>query len=109
MPVAGRACYSAAHFARPDGRPFRAGRTTCNEEGRLTELPPRRNFFKLFILFWAPVLLYVSVIFGLSAQPNLKPPLSFENADKFFHMLEYGGLGFLLAREIGRASCRERV
>ena len=99
-------CYCAGHFAR-HGDGTRAGRTSSDEEERLTELPPRRSFFPLFILFWAPVLLYVSVIFALSAQPNLTPPLNFENSDKFFHMLEYGGLGFLFSRAL-RASARIR-
>lgn len=73
----------------------------------MTELPPRRSPLQLFLWFWLPVLLYVSVIFGLSAQPNLQPPLHFDKADKFFHMLEYGGLGFLMARAL-RASARMR-
>jgi VanZ family protein len=74
----------------------------------LTELPPRRSFFQLFAVYWAPVLVYVTIIFSLSAQPNLQPPLHFTNADKYFHMLEYGGLGFLLARGL-RASARIRI
>jgi len=74
----------------------------------LTELPPRRSFFSLFLLYWVPILLYVTAIFTLSAQPNLQPPLQFENSDKFFHMLEYGGLGFLLSRGL-RATARIRL
>ena len=74
----------------------------------MTELPPRRSFFPLFLGYWAPVLVYVTIIFSLSAQPNLQPPLHFQNSDKFFHMLEYGGLGFLLARGM-RASMRIRL
>ncbi len=74
----------------------------------MTELPPRRSFFQLFLLYWAPVLVYVTIIFGLSAQPNLKPPLQFQNSDKFFHMLEYGGLSFLLARAF-RSTARIRL
>ena len=77
-------------------------------EGRLTELPPRRSFFQLFSWYWVPVLVYVTIIFSLSAQPNLRPPLQFPNSDKFFHMLEYGGLGYLLARGV-RAGARIRL
>ena len=51
-----------------------------------------------FIRYWLPVLTYVGVIFILSAQPGLKPPLRFEYSDKVAHILEYGGLGVLLAR-----------
>jgi len=71
----------------------------------LSERPPRRTFFQLFTLYWAPVLLYLVVIFALSAQPNLQAPLPFQNGDKVCHMLEYGGLGFLMARAL-RANAR---
>lgn len=74
----------------------------------MTEHPPRRSFFQLFFWYWAPILVYVTIIFSLSAQPNLRPPLQFPNSDKFFHMLEYGGLGFLLARGL-RAGARIRL
>ena len=73
----------------------------------MSELPPRRSFFHLFVWFWSPVLIYVAVIFGVSAQPNLAPPFGFSNADKLMHMIEYGGLGFLMARAL-RASARIR-
>src|SRR5262245_2017988 len=53
-----------------------------------------------FVTHWLPVLAYLGVIFTLSAQPNLKPPLDFGNSDKVYHLLEYGGLGLLLARAI---------
>lgn len=53
---------------------------------------------RTFVRYWLPVLAYVSLIFVLSAQPGLKPPLKFEASDKVAHILEYGGLGFLLAR-----------
>lgn len=69
---------------------------------------PRRSFFQLLVWFWAPVLFYVAIIFALSAQPNLKPPVDFENADKWCHMLEYGGLGILMARAL-RATARLRL
>jgi VanZ family protein len=71
----------------------------------LSDRPPRRSFFQAFALYWLPVLLYVGVIFTLSSRPNLKAPLPFENGDKVCHMLEYGGLGILMARAL-RASGR---
>lgn len=53
-----------------------------------------------FVHYWLPVLGYVGVIIALSAQPNLKPPLVYYNGDKVAHVLEYFGLGFLIARAI---------
>ena len=50
--------------------------------------------------YWLPVLVYLTVIFSLSAQPNLKPPLRFKNSDKLYHLIEYGGLGLLLGRAL---------
>ena len=54
----------------------------------------------VFARYWLPVLAYVSLIFILSAQPGLHPPLSFQNSDKLSHMLEYGLLGWLLVRAL---------
>jgi VanZ family protein len=59
-----------------------------------------RGFFSRFMRYWLPVLIYLTVIFSLSAQPNLKPPVQFRNSDKLYHLLEYGGLGFLLTRAL---------
>jgi VanZ family protein len=58
----------------------------------------RNSFFGTFLWYWLPVLVYVTIIFVLSAQPNLQSPFTFQNGDKLAHILEYGGLGFLLAR-----------
>ncbi len=62
---------------------------------------------RTFVRYWLPVAAYVGVILTLSAQPNLKPPVEFFNADKVAHILEYGGLGVLLARA-SRAQFRQR-
>ena len=43
------------------------------------------------------------IIATVSAQPNLRGPVEFNNSDKLYHLLEYGGLGLLLARAL-RAS-----
>jgi VanZ family protein len=53
---------------------------------------------------WLPVLAYLGVIFWLSSIPHLAPPVQFPNADKVCHLLEYGGLGVLLARALRRAT-----
>jgi len=67
--------------------------------------PPKRRFFVLFMGFWLPVLAYVTVIFALSAQPNLPQPLGFTFGDKILHAGEYLVLGLLLVRAL-RASLR---
>jgi VanZ family protein len=50
--------------------------------------------------YWLPVLAYVSLIFVLSAQPGLRPPVTFQNSDKVAHLIEYGVLGLLLVRAL---------
>lgn len=55
---------------------------------------------RLFLGWWLPVIAYVSTIFVLSSQPGLHPPVTFQNSDKVMHLLEYGGLGFLLGRAL---------
>ena len=69
------------------------------------ERPPERRFFTLFALYWLPVLLYVTMIIVISAQPYLTPPLEFRYGDKVCHVLEYFGLGALIARAL-RATMR---
>ena len=53
---------------------------------------------------WLPVAGYLALIFTLSAQPFLRPPVSFPNVDKVCHFLEYSVLGMLLARALRRAA-----
>jgi VanZ family protein len=45
---------------------------------------------------WAVVAGYVALIFFLSAQPGFHVPGTFVYRDKVAHILEYGGLGWLL-------------
>jgi len=59
---------------------------------------PEKTFYQKFLLYWLPVLLYLTVIFVLSAQPNLKPPFQWQQSDKIYHLAEYIGLGVLLSR-----------
>lgn len=49
---------------------------------------------------WLPVAAYIVLIFTVSARPGLKPPGGFFGWDKLAHLLEYGILGFLLARAL---------
>jgi VanZ family protein len=60
------------------------------------DAPPRR----VFVRYWLPVLAYVALIFVVSAQPRLQPPMKFQNSDKLAHVAEYGVLGFLLGRAL---------
>lgn len=53
-----------------------------------------------FVRYWLPLIAYVALIFTLSAQPNLKPPLRFQNSDKLMHLSEYFVLGLLLFRVV---------
>ncbi len=55
--------------------------------------------------YWLPALAYVTLVLVIGAQPHLRPPLTFRNGDKVMHLLEYGPLGFLLARAL-RATLR---
>lgn len=56
--------------------------------------------FQLLARYWLPVLAYVTLIFVLSAQPGLRPPVPWEGSDKLAHLLEYAGLGIVLVRAI---------
>src|SRR6185295_11134170 len=47
---------------------------------------------------WAPVVLYLALIFGLSSIAN--PPELPEGSDKNLHALLYSGLGLLLVRAL---------
>ena len=57
-----------------------------------------KTFLNKFLVYWLPVLVMITAIIVLSAQPHLKPPLEFPESDKFSHALEYGVLGLLLVR-----------
>jgi len=98
-----------APFFAMDPCPVRATRdcAASPKEERLARRPPERRFLVLFLRYWLPVLAYVTLIAYLSAQPNLKPPIRFENSDKVYHVLEYLVLGVLLARAL-RANLRNR-
>jgi VanZ family protein len=73
----------------------------------LAQRPPARRFFVLFMGYWLPVLAYATAVLVVGSRPDLTPPVRFEGADKVYHVLEYAGLGFLLARAL-RATLRVR-
>ena len=54
---------------------------------------------KTALISWAPVFIWMAVIFGLSSIPGKDiPDIGIEGLDKIAHMVEYGILGFLLIR-----------
>jgi VanZ family protein len=69
----------------------------------MTRRPPELRFFTLFMHYWLPVLVYVTIIITVSGQPNLNPPIQLPLGDKAYHFMEYLVLGLLVARAM-RAS-----
>lgn len=69
-----------------------------------TVLPPPRPS-RLYL--WGPVVLYCVLIFALSSVSSL-PALPSRFSDKHAHLLEYSGLGFLVARAVGGGVLRAR-
>ena len=67
-----------------------------------------RRFFITFMTCWVPVLLYITAILVVSAQPGLRPPPGLQLSDKVYHFAEYFGLGLLLVRAL-RATLRVRL
>ena len=67
-------------------------------EATATPRAGTRSAFKTILIYWMPVLLYITLIVAVSAQQNLVPPFQFRNADKLIHVGEYFVLGVLLAR-----------
>ena len=54
----------------------------------------------LITRYWLPVVVYLGIVQLLGIQPDLQVPLLFPNVDKAVHVLEYLGVGVLLARAI---------
>ena len=50
--------------------------------------------------YWLPVVAYLAVVQFLGTQQDLSLPMLFPNVDKVVHVLEYAGLGALLARAL---------
>jgi VanZ family protein len=51
---------------------------------------------------WLPPLVYMAVIFAVSAQPNPFPEVTARVSDKILHFVEYGGLAGLYMRALTR-------
>lgn len=63
----------------------------------------------LFLGYWLPPLLYAVLIFYLSSLPGTTYFPQFFSADKILHVAEYGLLGYLLARALGRSPHRKAM
>ena len=74
----------------------------------MAERPAARPRIELLTRYWLPVFVYLGVVQFLGAQPDLQVPMLFPNVDKVVHVLEYLGIGVLLARAI-RATFRVPV
>ena len=61
---------------------------------------PKNGSGRLFHRRWLYVFAYVSLVFVLSAQPHLHVPGDLPYRDKFAHVAEYGGLGWLVYRAV---------
>ncbi|HEY6193413.1 MAG TPA: VanZ family protein [Candidatus Eisenbacteria bacterium] len=70
----------------------------ANTADRMGGAPLKTGPGRLFLTRWLPVLAYVALVFTLSAQPNLSVPGTFRYRDKVAHLLEYGGLAWLVQR-----------
>ena len=51
-------------------------------------------------LLWGPPVVYMVMIFGLSAQSNPMPAVTERVWDKLLHTIEYGGLALLFGRAL---------
>lgn len=61
---------------------------------RLSRHPPA----VLVVRYWLPVFGYLGIVQFLGSQQDLQVPMLFPNVDKVVHVLEYLGIGVLLAR-----------
>ena len=61
---------------------------------------PKDGSGPLFRARWFYVFAYLTLVFVLSAQPGLHVPGTLAYRDKMAHVLEYGGLGWLVYRAV---------
>ena len=54
------------------------------------------------LISWLPPLVYMAVIFAVSAQPNPLPEVTARVSDKVLHLVEYSGLAALFVRALTR-------
>jgi VanZ family protein len=60
---------------------------------------------RIVLLYWLPTVAYCAAIYALSSLPASKLALElFPHADKLIHAVEYGLLGVLVARALGKGT-----
>ena len=59
-----------------------------------------RNSVRYLLAYWAPILVYILIIFIQSSYPTLDTPAG-SHVDKLLHLTAYAILGFLFARAYG--------
>ena len=69
----------------------------------------RLSIISILFNYWLPPFIYAAFIFYLSSLPGTPYIPPFFSADKVFHLGEYGILGYLLARTLGRYRLRKKV
>ena len=72
-------------------------------------MPSSKQSLKYWLKYWAPPLLYMGLIFGISSmeQPPLPmPEFEWFTIDKLYHFVEYAILGGLLALAFAKAPPR---
>ena len=65
------------------------------------QLSPPLSRSAYLIRYWLPPVLYAALIFFLSSLPGKNYFFAFSSADKLLHLVEYAGLGYLIARAFG--------
>ncbi len=70
----------------------------ANGSDRMGGTQPKVGSGRLVLTRWLPPLAYVALVFVLSAQPNLSVPGTFRYRDKVAHLIEYGGVAWLVQR-----------
>lgn len=70
----------------------------------------RGSLRRTLVAYWLPPALYLATIWALSSRSSLLPDVPpFPHFDKVAHFAEYGVLGLLLARAVGRSLGRYAV
>ena len=64
---------------------------------------------RTFLRYWSPMIAYCGGIFALSSStgPSVSrwfPPFEFDHADKVVHAIEFGLLGLLATRALGKGT-----
>jgi len=63
----------------------------------------------ILLNYWLPPFIYAIFIFYLSSLPGAPYIPPFFSADKVFHLVEYGILGYLLVRALGHHHLKKKM